>query len=199
VPAEPVDLDHVLTRDDPSHFDELVEPQAVADVDSVDSVETVPSGPEESVESTDVAVPAPAPAPAPASAAVAAEDAAVENVALEDAEDVADVADVAALAAEVPDAVAADCELEGSSVLSASAVAVLDPVTAEPHTEVPSEEAAPAAPTAKPIVVIDTAPSAPSATSAPSGEPALVDAVEDDDDGDDTPTHIDPLLRSQVE
>jgi hypothetical protein len=206
VAAEPVDLDHVLTRDDPSHFDELAEPVILADVasdaDADADVVPVPSGPEESVESTDVAAPPAEPSVEPSSVEPSVEPDA-SDVGVEEAVDAP--ADLPLeVQVEVPDAAAVDGELEGSPMLSAAAVAVLDHAAPAAVAEGSTDDLVTVAPAPKPIVVIDTAPSPPSVTSAPSGEPQVADAVDhsDDhagDDGDDTPTHIDPLLRSQAE
>lgn len=189
-PAEPVDLERVLDRDDPPHFDDLAEPTATPEPAVLESAVEEPAVVE------------------PVGEQPVVEEPLVEERPIAGSEDAAEPATVST---------AADDASQLFDMPVATAVAVLEPVgeTSAPTSAPASSPAAPAAlveaatpqpavadeaPVAEspvqlamPIVVIDTAPAAAVVPILAPVEHVEATKV------DDTPTHFDPLLRPRID
>ena len=189
-PAEPVDLERVLDRDDPPHFDDLAEPTATPEPAVLESAVEEPAVVE------------------PVGEQPVVEEPLVEERPIAGSEDAAEPATVST---------AADDASQLFDMPVATAVAVLEPVgeTSAPTSAPASSPAAPAAlveaatpqpavadeaPVAEspvqlamPIVVIDTAPAAAVVPILAPVEHVEATQV------DDTPTHFDPLLRPRID
>jgi len=199
-PVEPVDLERVLDRDDPPHFDDLAEPTATPEPAVLESAVEEPAALESAVEEPSVEE--------PAGEQPVVEEPLVEERPIAGSEDAAEPATVST---------AADDASQLFDMPVATAVAVLEPVgeTSAPTSASASSPAAPAAlveaatpqpavaeeaPVAEspvqlamPIVVIDTAPAAAVVPILAPVEHVEATQV------DDTPTHFDPLLRPRID
>ncbi len=167
--AEPVDLGLVLEREDPPHFDDLVEPPAAQE----SAVE------QQSVEQQSVEEPA---VEELAVAELAVEEPAVEEPAVEEP---------AVEEPVTPDEAVVEPVGETSGPMSEVApveVAAPQPVAAQEVAAVASSVQL-----AMPIVVIDTSPAPALVLNVEPVEPEEITLA------DDTPSHFDPLLRPRID
>lgn len=196
----PLDLDQVLTRDDPHSFDDLLDPTAAEPEPAADAAPAEGEA-ADVADASGVAVAAVAVAAVDGDATGAVDEPAAEAVA-DDGDQPADEpaaepADVIE-AADVSEPADASSDLQDAPV--ATAVAVLDGPAPEAADEAPTVEPEPASqPQPRAPIVIDTAPKPKAAAVAKDAEPAPAATPDVVSDSDPTPAPIDPLLRLRID